>query len=414
MLDPGWQMANFRDLSKLNIDLSDRAAGDRLRHDEAIKEAIRKDPSEILNEIDIFKTNKESGDKYKVTIQLVEEFKLSYEENSKKGQNTKVGQKKNVAKGQVIGQVGSDKSARGITPGTLAGRERGKLTFDLAPEDLGFVLDFVSRDLDLPFLDPNKSRDVTVKRQSKWQGLRERGAEPRFDIEASFTEKLRRKKAVERRGEKKEDFPFIQNDLRYHGMKIKNEEQANAVLIFIADVSGSMDKTKRYFQKAFSYALYCLVRAKYQNAQTVFIAHDTDATEVNSEVFFKLSSDGGTIISSGPKKAAEIIKSRFPPEAWNIYVIHCSDGDNDSSDNDNTVASYKEISGICKLVGFIEIRPGITNFSATSQKLIEEVKIENFRVLLINKKSEVSKRFREFLALDPDLLKVMEEEKNAN
>ena len=49
---------------------------------------------------------------------------------------------------------------------------------------------------------------------------------------------------------------------------------------------------------------------------------------MTEEEFFHKGESGGTFISSGYNKALEIIEARYHPTLWNVYVFHCSDGDN--------------------------------------------------------------------------------------
>src|SRR5690606_2512873 len=46
------------------------------------------------------------------------------------------------------------------------------------------------------------------------------------------------------------------------------------------------------------------------------------------DTFFRTRESGGTLISSAYKLAWEIIDKEYPPQDWNIYPFHFSDGDN--------------------------------------------------------------------------------------
>jgi uncharacterized sporulation protein YeaH/YhbH (DUF444 family) len=49
---------------------------------------------------------------------------------------------------------------------------------------------------------------------------------------------------------------------------------------------------------------------------------------VDRETFFRTRESGGTVISSAYRLCEQIIEERFPPESWNLYIFHFSDGDN--------------------------------------------------------------------------------------
>ena len=388
-------MAKFKDLSKSDK-LSDRSAGDRLSHRLAVRQAIKGNLPGMVRELDLFKVDKISGKKYKIPVKLMEEFMLIFDETRGKDKSSGVGQKANARKGQVVGKV-SEKMNKKLETGDRAGKEPGEMVLELTAEDLDFVLDEISRDLNLPFLSSDKRRRIKVKKQNRWRGVKENGIEPRFDLENSYVEKIKREK-MSQDGEEKS---FIQDDLRYHGLGIKKERRTNVLIMGTMDISGSMGDEKKYWAKAFLYALYWLTKTKYENAEIIFIAHHTEAQETDSYTFFHLSSSGGTRISSGPLKNIEIIKKRYPPQLWDIYAVHCSDGENDSDDGWKTIRAFRDLLKLCKLVGFIEIKPGVSRLSSTSQELAAAIKNKEFRILLISKKEDIRKKLEQFL--DPDL-----------
>ena len=92
-------------------------------------------------------------------------------------------------------------------------------------------------------------------------------------------------------------------------------EESNAVVLCIMDTSGSMDTMKKYLARSFFFLLYQFICTKYQNVEIVFIAHHTEAKEVTEEEFFHKGESGGTFISSGYKKALDIIEERYHPVA---------------------------------------------------------------------------------------------------
>jgi uncharacterized sporulation protein YeaH/YhbH (DUF444 family) len=57
------------------------------------------------------------------------------------------------------------------------------------------------------------------------------------------------------------------------------------------------------------------------------------AKEVDRDTFFKTRESGGTMISSAYKLCAKLIEDEYPPDQWNIYPFHFSDGDNWSVDD---------------------------------------------------------------------------------
>jgi uncharacterized protein len=75
------------------------------------------------------------------------------------------------------------------------------------------------------------------------------------------------------------------------------------------------------------------LRRQYQGLESRYIIHDALAREVDRETFFHTRESGGTMISSAYRLASQMIDNEYPPENWNIYPFHFSDGDNWSMDD---------------------------------------------------------------------------------
>ena len=71
------------------------------------------------------------------------------------------------------------------------------------------------------------------------------------------------------------------------------------------------------------------LRSQYQNLEIVYIVHDAVAKEVDQHTFFHLRESGGTqdlVRLRAVRRRSST--TRFPPDDWNIYPFHFSDGDN--------------------------------------------------------------------------------------
>jgi uncharacterized protein len=196
-------------------------------------------------------------------------------------------------------------------------------------------------------------------------------------------------------------FPFHQDDLRYKHVEIDTKEESNAAVICIMDTSGSMDTMKKYLARSFFFMLYQFIATRYRNVEIVFIAHHTEAREVSEEEFFHKGEAGGTFISSGYLKALEIINERYHPSLWNIYAFHCSDGDNFDSDNPAALKSAKELSDLCNLFGYGEIKPlGSRYYESSMLNVFRRLEAPNFHSVLIERKEDIWPSFKAFLAKD--------------
>ncbi len=122
---------------------------------------------------------------------------------------------------------------------------------------------------------------------------------------------------------------------------------------------------------------------------------------MTEDEFFHKGESGGTFISSGYRKALEIIEARYHPSLWNIYVFHCSDGDNFDSDNAAALQSAEELCKVSNLFGYGEIKPLGSSFYENSMiRTFSQLEFENFQTILIERKEDVWPSFKSFLAKD--------------
>jgi len=180
---------------------------------------------------------------------------------------------------------------------------------------------------------------------------------------------------------------------------VRNE--SNAVVMCIMDTSGSMDTMKKYLARSYFFLLYQFIATKYRSVELVFIAHHTEAREVTEDEFFHKAESGGTFISSGYIKALEIIEERYHPSLWNVYVFHCSDGDNFDSDNPAALRTARQLSDVANLFGYGEIKPlGSRYYESSMLNLFRRLDADNFQTVVIERKEDIWPSFRAFLSKD--------------
>ena len=196
-------------------------------------------------------------------------------------------------------------------------------------------------------------------------------------------------------------FPFHDDDLIYRHMITDTRKESNAVVLCLMDTSGSMDTMKKYLARSFFFLLYQFICTKYRNVEIAFIAHHTEAKEVTEEEFFHKGESGGTFISSAYLKALDIIQARYHPSLWNIYAFHCSDGDNFDSDNPQALRAARELSDVCNLFGYGEIKPlGSRYYESSMLNIFRRLDADNFQTVLIERKEDIWPSFKAFLAKD--------------
>jgi uncharacterized protein len=73
--------------------------------------------------------------------------------------------------------------------------------------------------------------------------------------------------------------------------------------------------------KRFYMLLYVFLTRRYRHVEIVFIRHTNRVEEVDEDTFFHGPASGGTLVSSALQAMHEIVRSRFRPADWNIYLL---------------------------------------------------------------------------------------------
>jgi len=376
---------------------ADRSASDRLRHRQKVRSSIRDNIADIIAEESIIGR---SGDKViKVPIRGIKEYRFTYGENVP-GVGEGAGDE--AQRGDVVGK----KPQPGKGPGE--GGEQPGVDYYETDVTLDELIDIMFEDLDLPDLERKQLASIESLRMTTRKGYRMVGLRVRLDRRRTVLAKIKRVRA--KRGttppadpsatiEARE--PFHLQDLRYRHRTTEIHRESNAVVICIMDTSGSMDTVKKYLARSFFFLLYQFVSRRYENVEVVFIAHDIEAKEVTEDEFFHKGESGGTFVSSGYRKALEVVQDRYHPELWNIYAFHCSDGDNFGSDTPAAIAAARELCEVANLFGYGEIKPrGAGYYGSSLLDTFRRIEADNFQTVLIERKEDVWPSFRAFLGRD--------------
>lgn len=393
--------AIFRPYAPSDAERSDRSAGDRARHRLKVRESIRENIADIIAEESIIGQNRDRI--IKVPIRGIREYRFVY------GDNTPgVGQGNGDSEsGQIVGKArgqGSGEDKAGDQPGA------DYYETDVTLEEL---IDIMFEDLELPDLERKALRQIEAFRMSKRKGYRSVGIRIRLDKRRTARERARRRMAaIQHRGQDAfgspaaagagpRRFPFHDDDLVYRHMITDTRKESNAVVLCLMDTSGSMDTMKKYLARSFFFLLYQFICTKYRNVEIAFIAHHTEAKEVTEEEFFHKGESGGTFISSAYVKALEIIQARYHPSLWNVYAFHCSDGDNFDSDNPQALKAARELTDLCNLFGYGEIKPlGSRYYESSMLNIFRRLDADNFQTVLIERKEDIWPSFKAFLGKD--------------
>jgi hypothetical protein len=320
-------------------ELRRRGLKDSLRHDQRVKDAIRKNLRELIAEEAIITSDGQK--RVKLPIRYLEQYRFKYGQ-PQQGVGQGPGQP-----GDVLGGRPGD----GTGPGDgMPGDQPGELTYEVEVP-LDELTQMMLEDLALPWLEEKPARQVTST-SHRHTDVRRHGSLANLDKRRTLLANVKRHAArglatVGR---------LHEHDLRYRVWDTHEETHANAAVYMLMDRSGSMTTSKKYIARSFFFWMVQFLRRKYRHVETVFIAHDTEAQVVPEQDFFTLSNSGGTRCSSAYEVALAHLQQHHPAARWNVYLFHFSDGDNLPHDNAVCKGLVETLLTQCAMVGYGEIR----------------------------------------------------------
>ncbi|MBI2007532.1 MAG: sporulation protein YhbH [Candidatus Blackburnbacteria bacterium] len=356
-----------------------KGEADQARHKQRVKDAIRNNLPGIVGEEAIITSDGKTI--VKVPIRSLDLPRFRY--NPKKGEG--VGQGSGDSKvGDVIAQEpGSSGKGKG------AGNEPGVDYYE-AEITVDELAEMVFADLALPNLQP-KSQDEE-ETTDRFTEIRKRGPLSNLHKIRTVRENIKRNAKTG-----KPSFGDLsEGDLRFRSSRPHVERKTNAVVIAMRDISSSMGEFEKYISRGFYFWMVRFLRTKYDTVKIVFIAHHTEAKEVEEQAFFNLGESGGTRVSSAYQLSLDIINKRFSPDLWNIYPFHFSDGDNWGDDNTRCLELVRKHLEICNLFGYGEIQEKQASGLSTLMGTFSAIDDQRFIGVRIGDKKEVYPALRKF------------------
>lgn len=236
----------------------------------------------------------------------------------------------------------------------------------------------MGEELELPRIQPKGAHSMSVVK-NRYAGIKTTGPETLRSFRRTYKEALKRQLASGAYNPVRPVIIPVREDMRYRSWRQEPERVANAVIIYMMDVSGSMGNEQKEIVRIESFWLDTWIRAHYDGLQTRYIIHDAAAREVDRETFYTTRESGGTRISSAYQAAAEIIDRDYPAEAWNIYLFHFSDGDNWGGGDDEKCFSLMDerLLPVTNLFGYgqVESRYGSGQFLHALESRVESDKL---------------------------------------
>lgn len=320
-------------------ELFSRGARDWLRHNQKVREAVKSHLPHLLANTDIMARPHDRT--VLVPVKLLEHARFRLRDR-----DTLTGA------GQGHGEPGE--ILRPARPGKQGasggGTEEGEVNFVLELK-IDDILDWLWEELKLPDLKPRQGTDVEDADFVR-EGWDRRGPRSRLDRRRTV------KEAVKRRAVQEDPVQFTNDDLRFRQLVRRVTPSVNAVVVFVIDVSGSMDEAQRKLAKTFFFFALQGIRRQYAKVDTVFIAHTVGAWEFSEEQFFQVAGSGGTTASSAFRLSLELLNKRYDPARFNAYLFYASDGENASDDHESAQAALAELGRRLNYIGYVELRSG--------------------------------------------------------
>ena len=235
------------------------------------------------------------------------------------------GQKGSGGVGQGDGDVGQPLTAPGSDQGGAGDQPGGHiLEVELSLEELA---DILGEELALPRIEPRGKKNI-VTTKDKYTGIRQAGPESLRHFKRTFKRALKRQIASGIYNPQRPMVVPIREDKQYRSWKEVQKPESVACIIYMMDVSGSMTDEQKEIVRIEAFWIDAWIKKHYQGIQTCYIIHDAAAQEVDEHTFYHTRESGGTKISSAYELCDKIIDKRYPPDQWNVYAFHFSDGDN--------------------------------------------------------------------------------------
>lgn len=347
---------------------------DQSRHKEKVQEAIKQQMGDLIVDESIVLSDGKKA--LKIPMRSLEEFRFRFDFN-KKNHTGQSGKK--MQPGDIIAREQARRQGAGNGPG--AGEEPGidiyeaEITYD----DLASIL---FEELSLPNLD-DKKMPLIAHDKPEFKDVRKKGLMSNIDKKRTLLESIKRQSL----SGKDQKLRITPDDLRFKTWETHPNYETNAVILAMMDTSGSMGQFEKYISRTFFFWMVRFLRKKYENVEMRFLAHHTEAKEVTEEEFFTRGESGGTRCSSVYQLALDMIERDYPPQHYNIYPVHFTDGDNIGSDNARALNLMQRLVEVSQVVGYGEILR--THYSSTLMSTLKRITDPKLRLVTIRDRNEV-------------------------
>lgn len=296
--------------------------------------------------------------------------------------------------GQGDGEEGSEVGDTSINP------EDREHNIEVSVQEL---LDILAKDLALPNLEPKQKQNL---KDFKTKYDTRRNVGPRSLVHRRETLKRAIMRASAAGQFNPESLIIEPRDFRYKSFHKIPEVNNQAVILFLADISGSVSDETQEIIRLESFWIEQWITKFYPKTAIRFCVHDAKAAEVSREDFFSLSPGGGTLFRVAYEFIDGLIKKDYPPEAWNIYLFHWTDGDGMDDDVFKSAFFVRDVlAPKLNLFGYEQINRD--NMDGKLIRRLDAVRLATTEMLLkirtnkIKRRTEIHKTLKKFFGTTP-------------
>lgn len=229
-----------------------------------------------------------------------------------------------------------------------AGSDPGQhiMEVDITLEELAEIL---GDELELPRIEPKGKANIKEEK-SRYNSLRRTGPESLRHFRRTYVQALKRQIVTGTYDFLRPKVVPVRDDTRYRSWTTTQEPEANAAIIYMMDVSGSMTDEQKQIVRTEAFWIDTWLKSQYDGVERRYIIHDAAAKEVDEHTFYHTRESGGTRISSAYRVCSDLLDREFPVSEWNIYCFQFSDGDNWGEDNQRALKMLgKKLLPACNL-----------------------------------------------------------------
>ncbi len=186
---------------------------------------------------------------------------------------------------------------------------------------LAELTEILGDELQLPRIEPKGEKNIKEE-HDRYNSVRTTGPNSLRHFKRTYRQALRRQVITGDYSPADPKVIPIHHDERFRAAKTIEEPEAQAVIIYMMDVSGSMGDEQKEIVRCEAFWIDTWLKSQYKGTARRFIIHDAEAKEVDEDTFYRTKESGGTVISSAYQLCADLIEKDFPTGEWNIYALH--------------------------------------------------------------------------------------------